>query len=291
MRAWNEYATTDRPAMLKGALIFSAGACTLGSIVVGMVFALVLSGSFATPLALAATLYLLTFTLSQTSSHLVRTAVGVTAGDGTGILLVMAPAIIYLALCLTGHQAADLGTVLLWFSAGGTAVLGIHAMMIWRRIQVLFPEFSRVTPAYDIKSWGARSLKLWISTGLEASNQFIDVLLIGYLMSPTVAGAYFVTTRLANVFATATDAIHMFSTRHIPDLYFARISRASTSFSIPVCAQWRCSWWAAELSPFWAAAIGCLRYSIQPIRPTIRHSLFFASARRPLPLSAPAHRF
>jgi O-antigen/teichoic acid export membrane protein len=39
-------------------------------------------------------------------------------------------------------------------------------------------------------------------------------------MNPSVAGAYFVTTRLANAFAMATDAIHMFSTRHIPDLYY-----------------------------------------------------------------------
>ena len=41
-------------------------------------------------------------------------------------------------------------------------------------------------------------------------------------MSPTVAGAYFVTTRIANAFAMATGAIYMFSTRHIPQLYYGR---------------------------------------------------------------------
>jgi O-antigen/teichoic acid export membrane protein len=39
-------------------------------------------------------------------------------------------------------------------------------------------------------------------------------------MSPSIAGAYFVTTRIANAFAMATGAIYMFSTRHIPQLYY-----------------------------------------------------------------------
>jgi O-antigen/teichoic acid export membrane protein len=76
--------------------------------------------------------------------------------------------------------------------------------------------------AYNIPLWRAQSLKLWLSNSLEASNQYIDVLIVGALMSPAVAGAYFVTSRLANAFAMATDAIHMFSTRHIPDLYYRR---------------------------------------------------------------------
>jgi O-antigen/teichoic acid export membrane protein len=61
-----------------------------------------------------------------------------------------------------------------------------------------------------------------VSNGLEASNQYLDVLVIGYLLHPAAAGAYFVVTRVANVLSVATDAIHMFSTRHIPDLYYRK---------------------------------------------------------------------
>jgi O-antigen/teichoic acid export membrane protein len=39
-------------------------------------------------------------------------------------------------------------------------------------------------------------------------------------MDPVTAGAWFVLTRLANIISVATDAIHMFATRHIPELYF-----------------------------------------------------------------------
>ncbi len=89
-----------------------------------------------------------------------------------------------------------------------------------RKIRALYPNFASVRPRYEVAEWRARSFKLWISNGLEAANQYLDVLIIGYLMSPAIAGAYFVTTRLANAFATASDTMHMFSTRHIPDLYY-----------------------------------------------------------------------
>ena len=222
MRAWNEYVTADNPSRLKGALIFSLSACLFGSTVIGTTFALALVKNTATPLVIAATLYLLTFTLSQTSLHLVRTVVSVNAGDGIGNLLVTTPAIFYLLACLIEHRSADLEAIFLCFSAGGTIVLGIHAVMLWRRLQVMYPDFSSIAPSYDLEPWSASSFKLWISTSLEAANQYIDVLIIGYLMSPAIAGAYFVTTRLANTFAIASDAIHMFSTRQIPYLYYRK---------------------------------------------------------------------
>jgi O-antigen/teichoic acid export membrane protein len=222
MRAWNEYAKPDDVGLLKGALIFSGIACLAGATAVGAAFAGVLALSFPLQLALAATLYLLLFAASQTSMHLVRAAIGVTPGDGVGNLLVVLPAIVYLAICLATGRPGDVGTILLLFAAGAAMVLAVHTVMIWRKIGQAFPQLGSVGAQYQTASWSTRSFKLWISTALEASNQYVDVLIIGYLMSPSVAGAYFVTTRLANAFATATDAMHMFSTRHIPSMYYRR---------------------------------------------------------------------
>ena len=98
--------------------------------------------------------------------------------------------------------------------------MALHFVFLRRKIRALYPDFASVRPRYEAAEWRARSFKLWISNGLEAANQYLDVLIIGYLMSPAMAGAYFVTTRLANAFATASDTMHMFSTRHIPDLYY-----------------------------------------------------------------------
>lgn len=220
MRSWNEYAGSGDASRLKGGLRFGIAAFALASTIIGSMFFIGLCLFFAADLAAATVLYMLTLGLVLTTAHLVRTAVGVGIGDGFGNLLVPAFPIVYLLACLLTGTPAQTQMVLWLFSLGAAIAIAIHIVVMHRRIRTLFPNFDSVVPLYDIRPWAARSVKLWISNGLEASNQYLDVVLIGLLMSPSVTGAYFVTTRLANAFATASDAMHMFSTRHIPELYF-----------------------------------------------------------------------
>ncbi|MDQ2632444.1 MAG: lipopolysaccharide biosynthesis protein [Pseudomonadota bacterium] len=220
MRSWNEYVAADDPALLKGALRFSVAACLIACAVVAVGFYFWAASTHATLLAIAATLFLVAQAAVLTSSHLVRTAIGVGRGDALGSLAVVLPALAYLAASLAAGAEANLSTVFFLFSAGAIAAMLLQFAFLWRKLRALYPDFTAVKPRYDGAVWRARSFKLWISNGLEAANQYLDVLIIGYLMSPAVAGAYFVTTRLANAFAAASDTMHMFSTRHIPDLYY-----------------------------------------------------------------------
>lgn len=220
MRSWNEHVAADDPAMLKGALRFSLVTCLTGCALVATGFHIWAISTHPALLAAAVTLFLVAQAGVLTSAHLVRTAIGVGAGDGYGNLLVIIPALIYLAISLLTDGQASVGAIFFLFSAGALTAVLIHFAFIRRKLHALYPDFASVKPRYDPGTWRARSFKLWISNGLDAANQYLDVLIIGYLMSPSVAGAYFVTTRLANAFATASDTMHMFSTRHIPDLYF-----------------------------------------------------------------------
>lgn len=220
MRSWNEYVAANDPAMLKGALRFSLATCVIGCALVATGFYVWAISNHTILLAVAVTLFLVAQAGELTSAHLVRTAISVGAGDGYGNLLIIIPALIYLAISLVAEGTANVSTIFFLFSAGAMAAMLIHFVLLWRKLRTLYPDFSAVAPQYDRDAWRLRSFKLWISNGLEAANQYLDVLIIGYLMSPSVAGAYFVTTRLANAFATASDTMHMFSTRHIPDLYF-----------------------------------------------------------------------
>jgi O-antigen/teichoic acid export membrane protein len=222
MRFWNEYCSADQQGLLKGALIFSALTCLAGSLLVAIPFYGWFAATHAPWLAISVTLYLVVLAIVMTTSHLVRTAIGVGIGDGFGNLLLVIPAILYLLFGVATNGQAEIDTLFVLMAAGGSAAIVIHAGLMWRRIRCRFPGITTCRARYDIPGWRARSFKLWISNALEASNQYVDVLIIGALMNPSVAGAYFVTTRLANAFAMATDAIHMFSTRHIPDLYFRR---------------------------------------------------------------------
>jgi O-antigen/teichoic acid export membrane protein len=203
-------------------LIFSSLTCLAGSLLVAIPFYGWFAATHGPLLAIAVTLYLVALTIVLTTSHLVRTAIGVGMGDGFGNLLLVIPPILYLLLGLAYRTKAEIDTLFTLMAAGGSAAIVIHAVLMWRKIHGRFSDFMTCSANYDIPRWRARSLKLWISNALEASNQYVDVLIIGALMNPTVAGAYFVTTRLANAFAMATDAIHMFSTRHIPHLYYRR---------------------------------------------------------------------
>ncbi|WP_457935516.1 lipopolysaccharide biosynthesis protein [Mesorhizobium sp. 10J20-29] len=220
MRWWNEYTAADDPALLKGALRFSFATCLAGCAIVAAGFYFWAASNHAMMLAAAVTLFMVAQASVLTTAHLVRTAVGVGAGDGFGNLLVVLPALSYLAFCLATGTAADVSTVFFLFSGGAITAMLLHFVFMRRRIHALYPDFAAIEPRHDRASWRSRSFKLWISNCLEASNQYLDVLIIGYLMSPAIAGAYFVTTRLANAFATASDTMHMFSTRHIPDLYY-----------------------------------------------------------------------
>jgi O-antigen/teichoic acid export membrane protein len=220
MRWWNEYTAANDPATLKGVLRFSAATVLAGCAIIAAGFYFWAASTHTLLLAAAVTLYMVSQATVLTSSHLVRTAIGVGAGDGYGNLLVSVPALIYLAAVLVAGGTAEASTVFFLFAAGAATATTLHFVFLRRKIRALYPNFASVKPRYDTADWRGRSFKLWISNGLEAANQYLDVLIIGYLMSPAVAGAYFVTTRLANAFATASDTMHMFSTRHIPDLYY-----------------------------------------------------------------------
>ena len=222
MRFWNEYSSAGRMGYLKGALIFSCVVCLAGSVLVAIPLCVWLIMAYVVQIAMWITLYLVALSVLLTTSHLVRTAIGVGTGDGFGNLSLAIPPIVYLLLCLGRGAGADVSIVFLLMALGAVSCVLFHIVMLWLTLQDRFPGFMTAKAAYNIPSWRARSLKLWLSNSLEASNQYIDVLIIGALMNPAVAGAYFVTSRLANAFSMATDAIHMFSTRHIPDLYYRR---------------------------------------------------------------------
>ena len=222
MRSWSEYSSAGQQRLLKGAMIFSGIACLAGNVVVGVPFYAWLVATHDWWLAAAVTFYLVALSIVLTTSHLVRTAIGVGIGDGMSNLLLIVPPIAYLLFCLLFHVDAEISIIFAAMATGGSIAILVHIVSMWRGAHARFPEFGSSQTTYDMRRWLSRSLKLWISNGLEASNQYADVLIIGFLMSPTVAGAYFVTTRIANAFAMATGAIYMFSTRHIPGLYYRR---------------------------------------------------------------------
>jgi O-antigen/teichoic acid export membrane protein len=220
MRFWSEYLAAGRADLLKGALIFSGGTCLAGSVLFGLPFYLWCAAAHGSDIAGAVTFYLVMVSLVMTTAHLVRTAVGVGRGDGFANILLALPGAVYLTLCLLKGSGAELVTLFGVMGAGAALAVAIHIVALRRSLAENCPEFAKARPAFEFSQWVSRSARLWLSNALEAANQYLDVLVIGYLVDPATAGAWFVLTRVANVISVATDAIHMFSTRHIPELYY-----------------------------------------------------------------------
>jgi O-antigen/teichoic acid export membrane protein len=94
-------------------------------------------------------------------------------------------------------------------------------------LRSLPPETRRIAAAADVKVWAQRSLPMWAAAFLDASSQYLEVILIGLLLNPVAAGGYFVAARLANVFAmiaggmanySATTIASLFARGHRPEL-------------------------------------------------------------------------
>ena len=220
LRIWNEMAAAGDGARLKGALRFTTVVALTGSVIVAIGFVPWATSIVDRASALTAVAYLLVAASLQICMHLVRTEVGVASGDGAGNALCYLPPILYLAWHLHTGAPVAISDVFLALACGAAAGLALQLAIIRHRLYRLFPDFSRLTPVYDLRAWAPRSFKLWIATSLEAINQYIDVIIIGYLLHPAIAGAYFVVVRLANLFAAAADAINLFATSRLPGLYY-----------------------------------------------------------------------
>ena len=221
IRLWNEFVAGNDPERLKGLFLFSMSVIAAAGAVIAAIFLPWVSWSFGVETAVAVTLFLLISAALQVSNHLLRTAVSVAAGDGLGNLLQIAPALAYLGWCLAMGGEAKVAGVFAFLAVGAFAGLLVHLAMMRKLVLRLFPGFGAVRAAFERRQWLGRSLRLWGANSLEAVNQHVDVLIIGFLLSPTVAGAYFVTVRLANLFAAAADSINLFATRHFSRLYFS----------------------------------------------------------------------
>lgn len=226
VRAWNQYMAQKQPALALGALRYGWILSLAGTAVVGLSFgAFLLADWNATPLqingdwmlALATVAFLITNTLSLFSSHAARAIVSIRVGDGHHELTWRTLVITMLVASLIFGHSITTAEIFAVSAFGLMLVIAIQSVLISRKLS---RELGPVKASYDVKTWTPRSIRLWFAAMMEATNQHLEVLLIGILLDPMAAGAYFVAARLANAFALAADGINTFGTRRVPGLYF-----------------------------------------------------------------------
>jgi O-antigen/teichoic acid export membrane protein len=220
LRSLNQYSVAGRPDLAKGALIFSLLIVCVAPLTIGIIMAAVGTEVLGEGRGLmaAAALFLVLSSIIALCSHVARYCVGIILADGMRELFWRLLVVVALLAVVGLHRAIRIDQFFLTASAAIGVALAIQISAIWRAM----PEtIAAARPAFRIAEWSMISARFWASTVLETINQYFDVVIIYWLLDPVAAGAYFVASRLANMFATVLAAVHNYTTRRIPALYFA----------------------------------------------------------------------
>jgi O-antigen/teichoic acid export membrane protein len=239
VRSWNEYTHQHRYDLARGAILFGivvcasaalfwAGCVAAGSSVAGW------AGS--SGLVLVACLFLIAQTMACFSSNLARTVVGFLLGESLreAWRLVVIVGALLLALC---HFQVTMTTLFALCIAGVSLMILIQYVAVRRSLP---RQIYGVAATTDVPAWIKRSLPMWAAAFLDASSQYLDVILLGLLLSPVAAGGYFVAARFANVFAMIAGGMANYSATPIASLFFTgdrpELQRSLRMVSLAVAA-------------------------------------------------------
>ncbi len=220
VRSLNEYSVANQPGHTKGILLFSNGLglalCILASMVV-VAFAWLARHDSPT-LILAVALFMIANAAIMLGSQIARSLVGILMGEGSRDLSWRVLVVGVLLVTLGTHRGISPEEFL--YLSAATMALGVmvQAFGIWR---ALSDDIRRAPPVFETRRWIGVSVRFWLSAILEVSSQYLDVVVVYWLLDSAAAGIYFAASRLANVFAMLLGAINTFATRRLPALYFA----------------------------------------------------------------------
>lgn len=220
-RSWGEYVSSNRPALARGVLTFGVQVVCAAVLLAAMAVVIAwpqLDRTLSVSLLFAACSYLIAQTLMYFSGQFSRVAAGVLIGDGPREIVWRS----IVVTAILGHQAigAAFSATEFFFVAATGLVLGIVIQI--RNVSRFIPEaVKRTRPQRDVRSWIPCSFKMWLSALSEIVTQYLEVVVIGLVFGPAVAGFYFIAIRITNVFAMISAGATMYAISVLSPLYYS----------------------------------------------------------------------
>lgn len=224
VRVWNEHIAAGRLDLVKGGIVFGLAISVSGGVLGAAVMGLIVYFYHSFAAALIASVFVAVAVFLLFLSSLARSVVSILMGDGQREMTAFLPANLGLGVCLALSLSLSVTWVVNLLTLGMVLAVAFQIFYLLRVLRRTQPDIFKSSSSYTPETWFPSSLRLWGASLLEVSNQYLDVILIGYLLDPIAAGAYFVTTRLANGFASVADAFNTFAMRQFPELYYKRDS-------------------------------------------------------------------
>jgi O-antigen/teichoic acid export membrane protein len=217
VRHWNEFVQQRQFGRARGLLLFGIGVSTLGASLVAVGIYLTwpwFAGS--REMMAAVLLFLFAQTLCLFSSQAAR----ITAGIASGVIH---REITWRCLVLLGigwfvYTGAPFTIPTFFYLAAGGLLLAV--LLQARSTIVSLPrQVISSKPEVDGPAWLARSSRMWMAALLEASSQYLDVVVVAAILSSLDVANYFVCIKLAALFLMLNDAFALYSSRRISFLY------------------------------------------------------------------------
>ncbi len=126
---------------------------------------------------------------------------------------------IVLAFILVASASAITTTTFLFACAAGMALSHIFDFAAMRR--GMPSDVREAKPQMKVREWMGRSRIMCTSASVEAIAQYAEVVLLGLIVSPAVAGGYFVAARFGNIFPMIGTGLHTYTVAHAAKLYYS----------------------------------------------------------------------
>ena len=217
VRHWNEFVQQRQFGRARGLLLFGAGICMLGAALVAGGICLSSSWfSASRGLTIAVVLFLFAQTLCLFSSQTAR----ITAGIASGVVHreITWRCIVLLGIAWFAYSDTPF-TLLSFFCLATGGLLLAVILQVRSTITAAPPQVLVAKPEIDVSTWLARSSRMWMAALLEASGQYLDVVVVAAILSSLDVANYFVCVKLAALFLMLNDAFGLYSSRRISLLY------------------------------------------------------------------------
>ncbi|OAF14926.1 hypothetical protein AYJ54_40865 [Bradyrhizobium centrolobii] len=219
VRFLNEYQVGDQPDLTKGVLLSSLKISSVAMLIAIAAIALVanLRGDWWL-LILAVSAYTAVNAGLMLGSQIARSLVSILMGEGNREFFWRVIVVLFLLAVLFGHRQLDPAELITVMTIAMSVGLVAQIIAIARAL----PNLRSMSARSETSRWRSSALHFWVASILEAANQYLDVILVYWMLDPTTAGIYFAASRLANIFAMLSAALYSFGARRLPSLYFSK---------------------------------------------------------------------
>jgi len=221
IRSWDEYCRTGRPELARGALEFGAQIVLAAALLTAAAIAaawLAWDPQVSRSLVAAACAFLFAQAVVHFSGQFARVAGGLVVAEFPREFMWRLIVVVVIAV----HHLMQIGFGATEFFLVSTGALLLALLFqIWRVAGTLPRAVIGMKSQREASVWIARSFKMWLSSLMDTTSQYVEVVVVGFVLGPTVAAFYFVSTRITNIFAMISGSITVYAMRQISGLFYA----------------------------------------------------------------------